>query len=304
MQLDRVKLFLQVTDKLREKYIPFVCLKGPLLSQRIYEDPTVRISHDIDLLIDMENLEHAMEVLKEQGYQLTAGLVWPKETFRRELLAGITHHISLWSSSLRHCVELHWTLTYTLPLTQQKIKEITRQNLSTIELAGRPFTVLNPELELLYLIIHGARHGWNRLKWLTDIHAYPVHTVGVERFCQMTEQLRAERLVSQTNFLLDEYFGDSQKLPAPWQKRIPPRMIRYARQSIGQATISPECSLLDMIRNFRYTWFLFPGIRYKTQWFSGIFVRGGDLAEQDFSSKAAYYLYRPYSFIRRRILHG
>ena len=303
-QLERLRKFLELTDQLRQNEIPFTCIKGPLLSLRIYSDPTVRISHDIDLLIDMENLEHAMTVLKEQGYQLSAGAVWPKETFRRELLAGITHHISLWSSSLRHCVELHWTLTYKLPLTQQKIREITRQNLTTIALAGRSFTVLNPELELLYLIIHGARHGWSRLKWLTDIHAYPVQTVDAERFCRLAEQLQAERLVSQTNFLLNEYFGDSQKLPDPWQKRIPPRMIRYARQSIGQATISPECPLSDMIRNFRYTWFLFPGIRYKTQWFSGIFVRGGDLAEQDFSSKAAYYLYRPYGFIKRRILNG
>lgn len=303
-QLDRLRKFLELTDQLRQNQIPFICIKGPLLSLRIYNDPTIRISHDIDLLIDMENLEHATTVLKEQGYQLTAGAVWSEETFRRELLADVTHHISLWNSRLQHCVELHWTLTYKLSLTKQKIKEITRQNRTTIALAGRSFTVLNPEMELLYLIIHGARHGWNRLKWLTDIHAYPMHMVDAERFCRLAEQLKAERLVAQTNFLLNEYFSDSQKLPDPWQKRIPLRMIRYARQSIGQATISPNWPLQEIIRNFRYTWLLFPGIRYKTQWLSGIFVRGGDLAEQDFSSKAAYYLYRPYSFIKRRIING
>lgn len=303
MQLEQVRRFLDVTEKLRQHNVPFICMKGPLLSYRIYRDPTIRISHDIDLLIDLEHLKRAIKVLEKEGYQLSPGSIWSEKKFRQQLLSQATHHVSLWQKNRRHCVELHWTLTYKLSLTQQKLKEITRQNLTTIVLAGRSLTVLNPELELLYLIIHGARHGWSRLKWLTDIHDYPVHTVNTEKFCLLTEQLKAERLITQTNFFLKEQFNDGQKLPDPWKKRLPPRMIRFVRQSIDQPVIDNEFSSSKIIRNFQYTWFLFSGIRYKIQWLSGIFVRGGDLAEHDLPSKLAYYLYRPWSFIKRRILH-
>lgn len=51
-RMEAVRNFLSVTDLLRENEIPFVSIKGPLLSYRIYGDPSVRFSHDIDLLIE------------------------------------------------------------------------------------------------------------------------------------------------------------------------------------------------------------------------------------------------------------
>jgi hypothetical protein len=45
-------------------------------------------------------------------------------------------------------------------------------NLSQLSFAGRTFTVLNPELDLLYLVIHGGLHGFFRLKWLVDIKIF------------------------------------------------------------------------------------------------------------------------------------
>ena len=51
-QFELVRHFLYITDKLRINNIPFISIKGPLLSLRLYGDPTVRISSDIDLLIN------------------------------------------------------------------------------------------------------------------------------------------------------------------------------------------------------------------------------------------------------------
>lgn len=303
IQLEQVRKFLAVTDKLRQHQIPFICIKGPLLSCRIYRDPSVRISHDIDLLVNPNDLEKILELLEAENFRLTPGTAWPDKKFKKELLMNVTHHVSLWNNLQNFCVELHWTLIYRLPLSQQEIKKILQQNLTTITLAGQAFTVLNKELELLYLIIHGARHGWSRLKWLADIHDYPLNETDETKFCELVEQFRAERLVTQTNFFLKEQFNDGQKLPDPWEKRLPPRMVRYVCQSIDQPVIDNEFSTAKIIQNFQYTWFLFPGWQYKRQWLSGIFVREGDLLDLDLPSKTAYFLYRPWSYIKRRILH-
>jgi hypothetical protein len=45
---------------------------------------------------------------------------------------------------------------------------IVSENLQEIVFSGRKFTILN-RLELLFLLLHGSRHGWERLKWLVDI---------------------------------------------------------------------------------------------------------------------------------------
>jgi hypothetical protein len=55
--LKMLRNFIAITDLLRQNEIPFISLKGPLLSQHIYNDPTVRFSHDIDILIDEQQID-------------------------------------------------------------------------------------------------------------------------------------------------------------------------------------------------------------------------------------------------------
>ncbi|MEL7588443.1 MAG: nucleotidyltransferase family protein [Prolixibacteraceae bacterium] len=301
MQLERARLFLQVTDKLREHQIDFVCLKGPLLSQRIYGDPTVRISHDIDLLVDLADLEAALNVFEEDGYTYMYDLRWPKEKFRQELLKNVTHHISLWNRQTNLYVEIHWILMSNIPLPPQEVREITLQNSTTTLLAGRRFTVLNKELELVFLIIHGTRHGWNRLKWLTDIRDYPVHDLDTTLFCKLAERFRAERAIALTNHFLKNHGGTL--LPDLWGKRVPKRMIRFVEQSMAMPVITENLPFKEMAAFVLYSWHLFPGVFYKRLWLTGLFTRPRDLTTLSLNSKLAYHLYRPWSFIKRRLFH-
>ena len=50
--LEFIKHFIELIDLLKQHNISYINFKGPLLSQLIYGDPTVRFSHDIDILVD------------------------------------------------------------------------------------------------------------------------------------------------------------------------------------------------------------------------------------------------------------
>ncbi len=299
-QLESVKNFLFVTGLLTDNNIPYSCFKGPLLSFRIYNDPTVRIYHDIDLLIDKKMITPIVDILTRNDFQISEGVPWPQKKVQQELFVDTVQHLSFYNRKLNTCVEVHWVLMHGLPVTQKKIRQIIAKEMTEIEFAGRLFPVFSLEFELLYLLVHGAKHGWTRLKWLVDIHDYPVSKLDREKFKELTTRLQAWRIVGQANSLLDHFF--STRMPFNRKKRIPAYFIRYAFRDI-QNEKAQKSSTRELFDYMRYWWFLFPSFRYKCQFIYGVLFRPDDLTEIDSSFRIVYYLYRPYSFIRRRVLH-
>jgi len=295
-----VKNFLYVTDLLRENKISFMCIKGPLLSYKLYGDAAVRFSHDIDLVINFDELDFIIELLKKAGFTISDGMEWPKEDMRRRLLRKCLHHTSLYSKSLHFCVELHWTILNEVPIKQEKLAAIVVSNQTNMYFADRNFIVLNNELELLYLMIHGAKHGWSRLKWLVDINEYPMENINTSLFMQLVHQLHAEKIVIQTNELLLKYFGKEISF-AP-KGSIPNILISYPQTFINKKDIT-TLNVSEIWRNAVYVASLFPNISYKIRRIRNLFIRQNDILDRDFSTAAMYYIYRPYSFFKRRILH-
>ncbi|MFA7044172.1 MAG: nucleotidyltransferase family protein [Bacteroidales bacterium] len=300
MRMVSIKHFLEITDLLRKSGISFTCIKGPLLSYRIYGDASVRFSHDIDLLIEADSLDRIITLMRGAHYELSEGVIWPEETFKQDILRQSTHHISFFNKELKFCVEIHWTLTVDLPIRKEDADKLIKQNLTTTDYAGRSFTVLNKEFELTYLMIHGSRHEWSRLKWLVDIKDYPMDDLDLNKWETLIKSFHAERVLGQTNHLLSHYF--SKRLPLEGSKKLPALFVEYAEASL-EAPIDNTNSFHILLRGVRYQRFLFSQFRYQWGVFKSLFSRPGDVAEYDFTSKAAYYLYRPFSFIKRRILH-
>ena len=300
MRMASIKHFLEITDIFKEAGISFICMKGPLLSYRIYGDASVRSSHDIDLLVEKDSLNKIIGLMMEAHYELTEEMVWPNEKFKQDIIRQSTHHLSFFNKELKFCVEIHWILTIPLPIHQHVAEKLLKQNLTTTDFAGRNFTVLNKEFELTYLIIHGSRHGWNRLKWLVDLKDYPMDDIDLKKWEALIKNFHAERILGQTNHFLEHFFG--KKLPLEGNKRLPTFLIRY----VEKATVAPIDStktLHCLVQDHRYSSLLFPQASYQWDIFKSLFSRPGDIVQYDFPSKSAYYLYRPFSFIRRRILH-
>jgi hypothetical protein len=300
MRMASIKHFIEITDIFREAGISIICIKGPLLSYRIYGDASVRYSHDIDLLVESDSLNGIITMMREAHYELMKGMLWPAEKCKQDIIRQSTHHISFYNKELKFCVEIHWALTVGLPIRMVVVDKILKQNLTTIDYSGRSFTVLNKEFELTYLMIHGSRHAWSRLKWLVDIKDYPVDGLNLNKWKTLVKSFHAERILGQTNYLLYNYF--SKRLPLEGSKNLPAFFIKYAKSSL-EAPICSTNTLQMMIRYYRYQRLLFTHIYYQWSIFKGLFSRPGDVAVHDFSSRTAYYLYRPFSLIKRRILH-
>nr|WP_321356418.1 nucleotidyltransferase family protein [uncultured Draconibacterium sp.] len=302
-RMEHVRQFLLITDKLRQQNIPFVCIKGPLLSLRLYGDPTIRLSHDVDLLIDKKHLDAAVKTMQAEGFDFAHDFIWPKERHRQELFLQSIHHLEFFNRKTLFCVEIHWVLSSQLAIPMQKVRKIMNENITTIPFSGRDFTVLNKEFELLYLLIHGARHGWKRLKWLIDINEYTKQKLDIELLERLIRLMKAGRIVGQTNYLLEKYFNNH--LPVPCKKHANRIMIKYADKSINsEQEFIDYTSNVEIIKDKAYQWFIFSTLSYKCTFFPGIFVRSVDVRSKNFSNKISYVLYRPYSFLKRRILNG
>lgn len=293
-----VKNFLTLTDLLQQNEVFFINLKGPLLSYRIYHDPTIRFWHDIDLLIEEKDIERVMKILFENGYCLAEGTIWPQNRIQQKLFINSFHHLIFFNKQQLY-VEIHWVLLHEIPLTKNKMKGLVAGNLADMEFNGRKFMVLNKEIELLFLMIHGSRHGWNRLKWLVDINDYPLEEVDLRTFHLLANQLHAGRIVGQTNYFVQKYFNN--RIPLNGNNRLPGHFIRYAQLAIDRE-INEDLSVSEMIAKYRYLWVLYQGLFYKIKMTAIVLMRPGKISFLNLSYKLADFLYPPYRFIKRSIL--
>ncbi|PHR68774.1 MAG: hypothetical protein COA67_12440 [Lutibacter sp.] len=257
-RLKMVKNFLSVTDLLKENKVSFINFKGPLLSHRIYNDASVRYMRDVDVLVDKVVIEEVLELLLKNGYHLMDGVFWPKTKVKQQVLVNTLHHLAFYNKELGFCVEVHWMLTQMLPISKDKMQGIIKNNLTEATIFNRTFTVFTKEFELLYLLIHGSSHGWQRLKWLVDINDYPIEDIDMVVFEKLVKQFKAGRIINQTNFLLNKYFQSS--LPISSIDRLPNHFIKFAVDSIESDIQRTKKRSLQSFRN-KAT--LFPGIYYK-----------------------------------------
>jgi hypothetical protein len=300
--MDFTGSFLRICDMLSESGISFVSLKGPLLSNRLYKDPSVRISHDIDLLIANDQIVKTINLLIGKGFRLSKGVIWPESEIQREFVLSSDHHLSLFSSSEKITVEIHWTLMQGLPLNHEQLLKIISENLVTEELSARRIITLSEELELLFLMIHGSKHGWSRLKWLVDIKDYPSDTIDIEIFAKLASEFKAGRIITQTNHLLQKIFGV--QTPFTGEKSIPAYFANHPLKLIQQE-LSERPSIKELAEFTLYWWYMFREYHYKWTFLASFFLRNGDFGEIHSELKIIYYIYRPIGFLKRRLtLHS
>ncbi len=140
--------------------IPAVVLKGPVLGERIYPNPSIRSSADLDVLVAPANLARATAVLGEIGYEPAAE---PKARFLRKY-----HYHIMFNRACPPVLELHFNLSNGFGTVIPAEEFLSRaQTYRTSQ--GTAAGILSPEDELLYLSIHSAGHRFLRLSWLCDI---------------------------------------------------------------------------------------------------------------------------------------
>ncbi|PWV93804.1 putative nucleotidyltransferase-like protein [Paenibacillus cellulosilyticus] len=148
--------------ELETQHIRSLVLKGPVLAEALYGDFSLRTSKDVDLLVSKDDLALAEKVILQQGYKPD------KETLQvLNSLFVKDHHIGYTHPETGVQVELHWRMspdTYKEPA----FSELWERRRSTVK-TNYPVHYLGHEDLFVYLVLHGARHGWFRLRWLADV---------------------------------------------------------------------------------------------------------------------------------------
>ncbi|MGG0724437.1 nucleotidyltransferase domain-containing protein [Bacillus mycoides] len=145
-----------------ENEIRMIFLKGPVLSQDLYGDISLRTSCDLDVLIPMQNLEKVEMLLLEQGYV--------KDDYIQTILNDWKwrhHHITFFHPTKQIKLEIHWRLNPG-PGKEPGFEELWKRKRKST-LTSNSVYMLGKEDLFLFLVSHGARHGWSRLRWLVDI---------------------------------------------------------------------------------------------------------------------------------------
>jgi hypothetical protein len=155
----------RLADAFDRSEVAFIPLKGPLLSQRLHGDLSVRVSGDLDFLVHPRDALRARDVLIGAAYALKGALHWPSDS---ALLRCRDCELSFTNRSRGMHVDLHWRVVPAYFASPFDAAD-PWQSLVLSAFAGREFRDLSAEHLLLMLCTHGAKHAFERLGWVCDI---------------------------------------------------------------------------------------------------------------------------------------
>jgi hypothetical protein len=144
---------LRVAAGLEGEGVPVLGLKGPLLATALYDDPGMRVSQDMDLLVAADELDRAVRVLEGLGFARA----------RRELPRGVRPplHVELVHPGLPD-VELHWRVHwFEEGFSAEMLARARPEN-------GGPRRA-RPEHEFAALLLFWARDGFAGLRFAADV---------------------------------------------------------------------------------------------------------------------------------------
>lgn len=188
---------------LEDAKIPFIPLKGSVMA-KFYPQPYMRISGDVDILIEPGNCERAISVLKDTlNYTLEQGTS--------------LHDYQLLSPGGVH-LELHHTLIEkeSLPKSSELLSEIWKY---TQKYEGWNFyTEMSPEIFMCYHIVHMAKHflkGGCGLKMFIDMwlikRNFSIDNTALKK---MLEEIGLIDFFGCCSSLIEVWFGDEEHTSA------------------------------------------------------------------------------------------
>lgn len=205
---------LRVYKLFKEHEIPVALFKGPLLSQMAYGEVSLRQAGDIDILINREHFERARSLLESLGYEMSPQLT------PAQLSSHLNHHceIQFMRDDWFTIVDLHWDLAPRSFVFGVKADEV-MSRLQSVSLAGTMVETFGAEDSVLYQSMHGAKHLWRRLEWVTSLAETLRSTTGMnwDVLLDRASQAHATRILA-LGLRLVEKFSDVATPSHLWTK--------------------------------------------------------------------------------------
>lgn len=212
----------QLAGHLSDAGIAHHFLKGPQLSQKIYGDAGLRHSKDLDLLIRPPQLAETVELLQARNWKLLDAGMWLNGGVCRRLAECRLRHLQMLHEQTGIGLELHWRIeAKPSPRLEQKWWDLWKDDSPGV----------TPP-EFLHLCLHGAVHGWSRLKWLGDVAAIVDRQPDIWHVSEITcASLGLQLAASQTKLLLHALFGIE---PGDQARENTSQVHSLARQAISE----------------------------------------------------------------------
>lgn len=153
----------RILQALSAARIETVLVKGPVTSLLAYEDPAARTYVDLDLLIRQRESYAAWQCMLDLGFHADI----PEVAIRAGKIPGEY----LFQKPSNNCtVELHTENTFRYYPKPMHIEELFARKRALL-LDGREIPSLSLEDELVLNCVHGAKHFWEWLMWVSDVAA-------------------------------------------------------------------------------------------------------------------------------------
>ncbi len=207
---------LQIVAAAEARGIPVIAYKGPTLALMAFGHLGLRTFDDLDILVRPTDLIPMTAVLESRGYMPE----FPINSSRGPAYARFESVLVFHKRDPDSMVELHWRLTpnyFTFPHDPGRVWE----ELAQVPLAGRSILTLSPEVTLLFLTVHGAKHHWNSLRWVCDL-ACLLENGGPwdwDRILRRSDEERCRRTLFIGLLLATELTGT----------RLPPEIVQKSR---------------------------------------------------------------------------
>ncbi|MBI9036371.1 MAG: nucleotidyltransferase family protein [Bacteroidales bacterium] len=305
--MSKVAELIHLSRVFKENDLTLIPIKGPILSWKLHQDFLFRSSSDLDVLVDLNDLERSIELIKDEGYKPIYFDI-PKTKNKKALVLKINNQIAFFHPKKKSRLEIHWRLIKYPIIPQNEFNQLLNNNLDSIVVHGETFTVLNKEFEFVYLILHGALHTWGRLKWLHDIYAYlKDEDLDWNKIFILSDHLKSRHFVFQALILADKYWNTNKmvkKINLPQQENIHKFIIDYPVKRIN-SDYKPSGLIKKgrhIYKNTKYSLLLFSELNYRMSFIRRLFFdeREMDMIALPDSLAFLYFIFRPFSFIYRK----
>jgi len=226
---------LRIQQLFDEAGVSLLFVKGITLAQLAYGTLALKHSWDVDLLVMPGAVSQALQLLAQAGYHPFPALP-PTKDQRYERWMRFGNEFVLFHNSNSVHVELHWKLAENSYFLSEVSAESPTQIVRLPNGAGLR-TLVDDDL-FAYLCVHGASHGWSRLKWLADVAALMVHdnASDAQQRLNAAKTVRAEECVAQAFLLCDRLFATPSLIALSLQLRLKRRCRWLERVAFGALT--------------------------------------------------------------------
>jgi hypothetical protein len=172
-------------------------LKGSPLSRKLYGDLGLRQCRDIDVIVEPRQLIECLKALRNAGWDWPNAERWFASRSYRLLAKSQLWHVAVTHPQYKSVIEVHWSFEH-VRSGAMEAKWWAHWDANRSEVSPA---------EALHLCLHGASHGWKRMKWLGDLRTLQDRQPDIWQQCRPSaKELRLQAVLAQALLLLQRLY--------------------------------------------------------------------------------------------------